>query len=119
MCDFEGDVSLYELEEVKSKAKETSFNIKNLRDEIEYLHNRLSRLYLVTEAVWELVKEKTDLEDGTLQTIIEKIDARDGKIDGKAGIVPQPCPQCRKPVSPRIGRCAFCGTILERTGIFQ
>jgi len=116
---MEGEVTYFDLDSGKGKPKEKFSNINILKDEIDYLHDRLSRLYLVTEALWEIVKEKEGLEDSALQTIIEKLDARDGKMDGKAGTVPQPCPHCRKPVSPRIGRCFFCGLKLERTSIFQ
>jgi len=75
---------------------------------------RVARLMLVTEAIWELLSERSGVTLADLADRLRRIDARDGRLDGKHGVpADQPrihCARCGAvlPVGKMI--CQFCGT---------
>jgi hypothetical protein len=71
--------------------------------------DRVSRLALITQAVWELLKEHHHLDDTDLLAKIEEIDLRDGKADGKAGATAKTCLGCGRKLSTRFAQCVYCG----------
>ena len=77
------------------------------------LLDRIERLTLVTEAMWELLSERTNLTLADLATRVREIDARDGQIDGRHGPVPDAepirCPSCQAAVPRGKATCQFCG----------
>ncbi len=77
----------------------------NARSQEEQLQIQLARLEVVCTALWSLLKEKTNLCDDDLSKRIEEIH---GAQDGSSTAVPM-CPQCNRPMSPRLHRCLYCG----------
>ena len=77
------------------------------------LDNRIARLLLVTEAMWELLSERAGVTVAELAERVRAIDARDGRVDGRHGLtVDAPrlyCPACQAAIP--VGRqvCQFCG----------
>jgi len=108
----------YRADQAYESSKIAKNNISSLSSEVQYLKDELLRLYLITESLWELLKNRFDVTDSELKDIIQEIDMRDGKIDGKAIPEPQICPSCQRPVSIRTNRCIFCGFKPEKEGIF-
>ena len=74
------------------------------------LRRQLDRLQLICEAMWTIVKERTGVDDAELARLVEEIDLRDGKLDGRAAPAAQACARCRRVVSVRTGVCLYCGT---------
>jgi len=91
----------------RSAAREAQTEVEALRFDIE-------RLLLINEALWSILKEKTDLQDADLIRRIADIDLADGKLDGrKAKSPPRPCPHCQRVLAKHRPRCLFCGKPVE------
>ena len=77
--------------------------------QVQEYEERLDKLTLVCMALWSLLKEKTELAEEDLLERVRQIDLMDGKEDGKAKKQVAKCPQCGRTMSPRHGRCLYCG----------
>src|SRR5262245_51344351 len=80
------------------------------------LNDRIARVLLVTEAMWELISERYGITIEELAVRVRDIDARDGHIDNKHGLIPgQPqirCPACQAVVPQGKTTCQFCGEVV-------
>ena len=77
------------------------------------VHDRIARLALLTEAIWELMAERQGLTAADLAARVREIDMRDGREDGKRG-APEGasqvhCGSCEAVVPPGKTKCQFCG----------
>lgn len=85
------------------KARRTETEIETLKAEIE-------RLLLITESLWEILKEKHGYTDDELIRRIGEIDYRDGKLDGRVqGAPPELCPHCQRTLIKKRPFCMYCG----------
>jgi len=81
---------------------------------IKYLEHKIDKLYMITEALWLLLKEKSNLDDENLTELIAAIDMKDGHRDGKvASSGPRNCPKCGRVNSRKQMYCIYCGTFLD------
>ena len=73
------------------------------------------RLYMVVQAMWELLKEKAGLTDADLEAKVQEIDMRDGRLDGQdlTQTVPLTCRQCGRTILSGQSQCAWCGAQAE------
>jgi hypothetical protein len=86
------------------------------RSAIVHLEERADKLALVCTALFELMQESNpDLSLERLSRKVTEIDLRDGQADGRVTPKPQRCPKCEAAMSPRFGRCLFCGYKGETT----
>lgn len=83
---------------------------------VEALRYDMERVLLITEALWELLKERHGYTDEQLIQQVHRIDAADGKLDGrvtrKAG--PTTCGACGRALSRRRPNCIYCGATGDR-----
>lgn len=79
------------------------------RDANLQLADKVEGLALVTRALFELLQESTGVSEDQLRAKITEIDLRDGQADGRMTPKPKKCPKCDAMMSPRFGRCLFCG----------
>jgi hypothetical protein len=78
-------------------------------ESVDDLRDQLDRLQLICEAMWTVVKRRTGADERELTRLIEEIDLRDGKLDGRAAPAAQACARCKRVVSVRTGVCLYCG----------
>ena len=94
----------------ESEVERTASRSRALDGEI---NDRIGRLVLVTEAMWELLSERFGLTVTDLATRVRELDARDGHVDGKraavAGAEQIRCPSCQAVVPAGKTTCQFCG----------
>ncbi len=84
-----------------------------LRNKVEGVGNDIERLFMITEALWTLLKELHGLTDADLENVIQEVDLRSGKRDGKRARQERPlCPSCGRRNSGRMPACMYCGTAL-------
>ena len=75
----------------------------------KHLVEKVEGLALITRALFELLEESTGVSEEQLRAKITEIDLRDGQADGRMSPRPTKCPKCDAMMSPRFGRCLFCG----------
>jgi hypothetical protein len=91
---------------ITTPAHEPSPEVSELRADVE-------RLYIITEALWRILKEKHGMEDNDIIRQIATIDMEDGRLDGrKAKTPPQPCPKCGRVVGKQRMKCLYCGELI-------
>lgn len=77
--------------------------------ELEALKFDVERLLLITEALWNIIREKHGAEEAELIKQITALDMEDGKLDGrKPRTPPQPCPKCGRTLIKNRPRCFYC-----------
>jgi hypothetical protein len=91
---------------------ETTRRVANTQDQLRRLEQRYERMRLVTNALWQLLKDHTGLTDSDLKRFIEKVDLADGKADGKmsAHTGAMDCPKCSRRILKSAAVCPWCGT---------
>lgn len=69
----------------------------------------IEKLFMITQALWELLKTEHGYTDEMLANKVTDIDLSDGRLDGKVAKKGRPdCPSCGR----RLGRhpvCIYCG----------
>lgn len=88
---------------------DTTFRDTIARDTNKHLADKVEELALITRALFELLQESTGVSEEQLRKKITEIDLRDGQADGRMTPQPKKCPKCDAMMSPRFGRCLFCG----------
>lgn len=82
--------------------------------EVTHLRREVNRLLMITEALWEYIREREGLTDEHLVAKIDEIDLRDGALDGRVEKVPPvDCTACGRTLAKRQPVCIYCGTDAE------
>lgn len=93
---------------------ETKHNAQELRLQTAALTLDVEKLYMITEALWSIIKQQNNLTDGHLLDLIREIDERSGKLDGRRKKeAPADCPQCNRRIMSHSTLCLYCGTVVE------
>lgn len=92
--------------------------VRNAKSEIALLRQELDRTTLIVQALWELLKKRSELTEEKMLEMIFAVDMMDGKVDGKPSRIPDNCPQCTRPISVATNSCFFCGIVVERKKVF-
>jgi len=97
--------------EVESSARRSMKKAIDVAQEIRSLEARIDKLCLINLAICSVLQERGLLDEETLMERVRQIDMQDGRADGK---LKQPgnirrCPKCGRTMSPRHGRCLYCG----------
>jgi hypothetical protein len=88
----------------------TRGRIANAQDDIWVLEDRIERLLLLTDAMWELLSERAGVTDEELAAKVREIDGRgDGAVDGRRGREMRRCTSCQAAVQHGRTTCTFCG----------
>ncbi len=88
--------------EATSKAQAAEMRVRELEHRVEHLAAACS-------AMWSLLKSQTGLTDQQLQAKIPSQDAN----------AMVQCPGCGRRVSPRHGKCMYCGTACTDPSAFD
>lgn len=97
----------------QADANDAQASAREAKTEAELLRNDVSRLLLITEALWTLLKKQHGYADAELSALVQEIDLRDGRLDGKSGKTPPAkCPRCGRINSKRHSTCIYCGSPL-------
>lgn len=97
-------VAQYEAQNARDVAHESSMSSEKARKNTE-------RLYLVVQAMWELLSKKAGLTEADLEEKIREIDLRDGRLDGQDSTqtMPQICRECGRTILSGQTTCSWCG----------
>ena len=87
----------------------------DVRTQNEAITCDVEKLFMITEALWAILKEQHGYTDDNLGQMIQDIDLRDGKLDGKVAKQQNPsCPQCGRTLMGKHPVCLYCGTGVAR-----
>jgi len=81
---------------------------------LDEVQRHVERLSLACQAMWELLREVSDLTEEELEKKILEVDGRDGCVDGKIGVQPVDCPACGRKTSSKRSSCVMCGAPIKR-----
>ena len=86
-----------------------------VRTQNEAITCDLEKLMMITEALWTFIKGQHGLSDEYLVNMLQDIDLRDGKLDGKVAKQENPnCPHCGRKLMGKHPICLYCGTAVDR-----
>ena len=86
----------------------------DVRTQNEFIQCDVEKLFMLTEALWTILKEKHGCTDAELVQRVQEIDLRDGKLDGKVAKVNPDCPKCGRKLMGKRPVCLYCGAEVAR-----
>ena len=86
---------------------------------IARLEAKIDGLALVSQAMWELLRERTQLTENDIRAKVSEIDARDGRLDGRMLGTSLKCEGCGRDVHTRQQACMYCGAAVRREHVFD
>jgi hypothetical protein len=98
--------------QAEGTAEQTQIGFAGTEADVRLLRLDVERLMMITEALWTLLKEQHGYTDDELIKRVNKIDMRDGALDGQVAAELSPvCPQCHRqqPIKHR-PLCLYCGS---------
>jgi len=105
--------------EAKAAGQRGSAKALDAMREVRAMEDRIDKLALVCRAMWELLKENTDLTEEHLMARVEQIDLSDGRDDGKVKAKVQKCAKCDRTLAQRHKKCMYCGATRLDGGAFD
>lgn len=100
-------------------AEKAQTHVQRQKEMIEHLYQHVERLSLASQAMWELLREKSNLTDDDIEAKMLEIDLRDGKKDGKIGTQIMECPSCKRKTNSKRMTCVMCGAPIRRRHKFE
>lgn len=104
--------------QAKNRADEAFAKARGAVDELSDLRAQVDRLQMICEAMWSIIKDRLGAGEEELLRLIEEIDLRDGRRDGRAAPKPVNCAMCGRAVSVRTMVCLYCGAKNEKSTVF-
>lgn len=89
------------------------------RNRIDDLEDRIDRLLLLTEAMWELLSKHLGFSDEHLTHMMRTIDERDGHLDHRVTRQARKCQACQSAVPADRTTCQFCGVEVPGSTVFD
>jgi hypothetical protein len=111
-------VQHYQIKGARDESRNAAERASRHESKIANGNDRIERLMLATQAMWELVREHTGLGDEHLLAKMAEIDSRDGMIDEKIGAETIDCPHCGRKTNTRSGACFYCGKPVRDSHVF-
>jgi hypothetical protein len=115
-------IDLYQqskLGEASAAAEQALSKVRSNQDEIARINARIEKLALTCQALYEILRDKTDVKDADVVAKMDEIDARDGKANGKMNQQVLDCPGCGQKTNSRRSTCVICGERLITPHIFS
>jgi len=91
--------------ETKKKTKQNSRAVESNSERIRKLEGQFEELSLLTESLWQLLKQETKLDDSALNA---KIEYTFDKKKQEAKLKTE-CPSCAQLLPMKETRCYYCG----------
>ena len=81
-----------------------------VRSKAESMQYDVEKLFMIAEALWDILKEHHGYTDDELIRRITEIDFSDGKVAKSA---PIECPNCARKLTGKRPRCLYCGALIK------
>src|SRR5687768_11321747 len=109
------DLDEAELRAVRDARLKANESLNRTDDTVQ----RLERLALLCQAMWEMLRERVEFSDDQLAAKVREVDLRDGREDGRRGERVLECPHCRNSVNSQSPRCVVCGQVVVAPHPFE
>lgn len=120
LWDIVQQIQINEANRTAGYAKDSSrSNSDRIHNEVQRLEAKIDTLAIISQAMWEILREKTGLTEKDIEAKIAEIDIRDGRQDGKITGKPTQCPACDRPTHTRLKACPYCGTALNKPHVVE
>lgn len=103
----------------ESAAERADSKARRAEQELDQLRRHVERMSLASQAMWELIRERTSLSEEDLEAKMLEVDGRDGVVDGKISVRVQVCDSCGRNTNSRRDTCIMCGAPIERAHKFE
>jgi rRNA maturation endonuclease Nob1 len=120
MADFIWDLfQQQQIHDTQEEARNTGHKVASTQGDLAELTERVERLSLVCQAMWELLSQHTKITSNELMRKVVEVDTRDGRNDGKIAPRVIQCPKCKNNVNTRHPRCVVCGSVIATKHPFE
>jgi ribosomal protein L32 len=102
----------------RAQAEQSGDRAAAAEQRVRELEHRVEQLALACMGMWSLLGARAGLKDDDLRAEMKRIDAMDGITDGRAAHAMVKCPACGRTVSPRQGKCMYCGAACPQSKAF-
>lgn len=100
-------------EEIREEMHQASRDAATAAREVADLKEKLRHLELITRAIWELVRESTQLTEADLLQKVREVDLGDTDASMKQ------CGACSRPNNARRLKCLYCDADLPQGTAFE
>jgi len=97
--------------QANSRAEQGVMTAEEARGRVQELEWKVDKLILVNRALFELIASRLQITETELMDMVNEIDLRDGKLDGRLAIEATSCEKCGRTYSRRHNHCLYCGHV--------
>lgn len=108
-----------EIGHAKQDAAEAKEDVAKQSDRILHLERAVGRMALLSQAFWELLRDRLGITEDEFIAKVREIDLRDGKADQRFTPQVATCPKCGRTVNTSKPACFYCGTNIPNQHIFH
>jgi hypothetical protein len=101
----------------REDSESVSRTTTDVRTQNEFIQCDVEKLFMITEALWTILKKKHGCTDAELVRRVQEIDLRDGKLDGKVAKVKPDSPKCGRKLMGKRPMCLYCGAEVARVDL--
>jgi hypothetical protein len=109
----------YQQNKIAEAAETTQSGPGRVADDLAATRRHVDRLALACQAMWEIMRDRSNLLEQDIEAKMLEIDARDGRLDGKITTQVLKCSSCGSTTNSKRFSCVICGTVIERPSKFE
>lgn len=103
----------HQINSVSASTDRVAGQSERMSVELRDMRRELNRVTIACQALWELVRENTDITEAMMAERMQDVDLRDGVADGKMGPQIIACASCGAKTNTRRGHCVMCGETVQ------
>jgi hypothetical protein len=107
--DFLNDWDYAQFRDLEAETSRLKTAAEKEADRVYELNRRVTQLAMISAALWELLKQKTDLSEADLRRTLDELNASGITPPGAAPPHHVYCPSCHHSISPTVNKCLYCG----------
>lgn len=110
-----------EIKSASSAANKASRKVEDFGVAFNDLSNKIDLLALKCEALWDVIKDNTELSDEQIKIKIDQMYEKHGVVNGKFKKNLKntlKCSSCGRPVDKKTQKCLYCNLTVVKTEIF-
>ena len=108
-----------QIADVKRATSRADTEIKGQEERIAELEFHVNRMALACQALWELLRDRSNIPESELLAKISEIDLRDGVKDQRLTPTPIKCGKCGRTSNSNYTRCIYCGADMVKSEVFR